>query len=83
MIVERIQEGNGTWLNHTESPQSGGYTLCGLALEGASLPDEECHKATMQTDGIVTCPLCIAIIKHCVKVSKAMNKQLNREEVIK
>lgn len=50
---------------HLEGAECGDYTLCGDAFEGACMDMEEDMEVSPSSSRIVTCPRCIAVIKHC------------------
>lgn len=61
MLVHKITDIDGGTLQHADGHSGNDYTLCGLTLDGDSTVINSHEVIT----GKITCPECIAIIKHC------------------
>ena len=61
MLVHRITDTEGETFQHAEGHSGNDYTLCGLTLDR----DSTVIKSHEVITGKITCPECIAIIKHC------------------
>jgi len=71
MKVLRIVD-NGRAVNHYGGAKQGGVTLCGLECDG----DSELNITPgVYIEGKITCPDCIAIIRHCHNVNPSELKQ--------